>query len=207
MRVYRGADVGSYHNLAIATAHLSLAAIKQQKQQPKYDTSKLQENEILVQFNTTIWGRHYALAELDEETDVAEEACRVTLPLPLMQIHQNILAWSLGEVNRKPEYLQRQEIWSQERKQPKQDLHKSIIGWTMKWQERMNGCKQAGRCCKWAGHEKNVPAEERLINKPSQKATQVRDVNRIIIKDEGSCHRRWTVYFETLLYVEMPVEL
>ena len=73
VRVFRGADVGSDHNLSISTVRLSLAANKQQKQQPKYDTSKLQENEILAQFNATIGGRYHALAELDEETEVDAE--------------------------------------------------------------------------------------------------------------------------------------
>ena len=54
----------------ISTVHLSLAAIKHQKRQPMYDTSKLQEDEILVQFNATNGGRYHALEELTEETDI-----------------------------------------------------------------------------------------------------------------------------------------
>ena len=73
VRVFRGADVGSDHNLAKSTVRLSLAAIKHQKWQPRYDISKLQEDEILVQFNATIGCRYHALAELNEETDIDAE--------------------------------------------------------------------------------------------------------------------------------------
>ena len=41
VRVFRGADVGSDHNLKVSTIRLSLAALKQQKQQLRYNTSNL----------------------------------------------------------------------------------------------------------------------------------------------------------------------
>ena len=49
--------------------------------------------------------------------------------------------------------------------------------------------------------------KKKLINKPSKKATQVRDINGVIIKDEKACRRRWAEYFETLLNAEEPIEL
>ena len=74
VRVYRGADVGSDHNLAISTIKLSLAALRRQKKQAKYDSAKLLEGDILDCFDATIGGRFHALAELDEEiADVNEE--------------------------------------------------------------------------------------------------------------------------------------
>ena len=45
VRVHRGADVGSDHNLAITTVQLSLAAVRKQKKQAKFDSGKLKERE------------------------------------------------------------------------------------------------------------------------------------------------------------------
>ena len=47
--------------------------------------------------------------------------------------------------------------------------------------------------------------KKKFIYKPSKKATQVRDVNRVIIKNEEACRRRWAEYFETLLNAEEPI--
>ena len=72
--IYRGADVGSDHNLAISTIQLSLAALKRQKKQAKYDSAKLLEKDILECFDATIGGMFQALSELVEEaTDIDEE--------------------------------------------------------------------------------------------------------------------------------------
>ena len=47
VRVYRGADVGSDHNLAVSTVRLSLAALKKQKEQRRYNTVNLLNRDIL----------------------------------------------------------------------------------------------------------------------------------------------------------------
>ena len=74
VREYRGADVGSDHNLAISTIKLSLAALRRQNKQAKYDSAKLLKDDILDCFDATIDGRFNALAELDEEiADINEE--------------------------------------------------------------------------------------------------------------------------------------
>ena len=73
VRVYRGADVGSDHNLVISTIQLSLRALKKQKKQPRYDSAKLFERNILESFDATIGGRFQAFAEMDEEADINEE--------------------------------------------------------------------------------------------------------------------------------------
>ena len=74
VRVHRGADVGSDHNLAIPTIKLSLAALRRQKKQAKYDSAKLLEGDIVDCFDATIGGRFHSLAELDEEiADINEE--------------------------------------------------------------------------------------------------------------------------------------
>ena len=54
VRVYRGADVGSDHNLAISTIKLSLAALRRQKKQAKYDSAKLLERDILDCFDALL---------------------------------------------------------------------------------------------------------------------------------------------------------
>ncbi|XP_072048764.1 uncharacterized protein [Amphiura filiformis] len=61
VRVYRRADVGIDHNLAITTIHVI------------YDTSKLLESDVLTCFHAKIGGKFHALAELDANTDVDEE--------------------------------------------------------------------------------------------------------------------------------------
>ncbi|XP_072017166.1 craniofacial development protein 2-like [Amphiura filiformis] len=72
VRVYRGADVGSDHNLAITTIGLSLAVLKQQKKQLKFNSSNLLNRDILASFNGTIGGKFNILAELDDTLDTVE---------------------------------------------------------------------------------------------------------------------------------------
>ena len=73
VRACRGADVGSDHNLAVTTIRLLLAVIKQQKKHLKYNTANLLNREILARFEATSGGEFYALAELDEASDINEE--------------------------------------------------------------------------------------------------------------------------------------
>ncbi len=73
VRVYRGADIGSDHNLAVTTIRLSLAASKQQKKQLKYDFAKLLDRDILQCFDATVGGKFHALVELEEEDDIDKE--------------------------------------------------------------------------------------------------------------------------------------
>ena len=49
--------------------------------------------------------------------------------------------------------------------------------------------------------------KEKLINNPSKKAIQVRDINGVINKFEEACRRRWAEFFETLLIAGRPAEL
>ena len=73
VRVFRGADVGSDHNPAVTTIRLSLGALKQQKQQLRYNTSNLLNRDILNSFDATIGDRFQALAELNESSGINEE--------------------------------------------------------------------------------------------------------------------------------------
>ena len=66
VRVFTGADVGSDHNLAVSTICLSLAALKQQKKQLRYNISNLLKRDILVSFDATIGGKCKVLTELED---------------------------------------------------------------------------------------------------------------------------------------------
>ena len=78
VRVYGGADVDSDHNLSVTTIRLSLAALKQQNKQLKYNTANLLNRDMLVSFEATIGGKFHALAELDEASDINEEWANFT---------------------------------------------------------------------------------------------------------------------------------
>ena len=71
--MFRGADVGRNRNLAVTTIQLSLAALKRQKKQLRYNTSNLLNIDILASFNATIGGRFQALAKLNESSDINKE--------------------------------------------------------------------------------------------------------------------------------------
>lgn len=74
VRVYRGADIGCDHNLAITTICLSLAASKQQQKHMKYDFAKLLDRDnILKCFDATVGGKFHALVELEDEDDIDKE--------------------------------------------------------------------------------------------------------------------------------------
>ena len=65
VRMYRGADVGSDHNLVVTIIPFSPAVLKQQKKQLKYNTANLLNRDILASFDATIGGIFHALAELE----------------------------------------------------------------------------------------------------------------------------------------------
>ena len=90
--MFRGADVGSDHNLAVSTIRLSLAALKQHKQQLRYNTSNLLNKDILTSFNTTISGRFQALPELHESSDINKEWTNFTRTVNKLKPQQNTLA-------------------------------------------------------------------------------------------------------------------
>ena len=50
-----------------------VSALKQQKQQLRYNTSNLLNKDTLTSFNSTIIGRSQALAEIIESSDINEE--------------------------------------------------------------------------------------------------------------------------------------
>ena len=114
VRVYRGADVGSDHNLVISTIQLSLRTLKKQKKQARYDSAKLFERNILESFDATIGGRFQALAEMDEEADINEEWA--TFPMPSMLQQKN--TWARGRGNKQIGYHLSQRSSLRKGKQP-----------------------------------------------------------------------------------------
>ena len=55
--------------------------------------------------------------------------------------------------------------------------------------------------------KKMYQLKKTLVNQPCKKATQMRDANGQIIKNEGLCLKRWAEYFENLLNADEPAEL
>ena len=73
VRVFRGADIGSDHNLASTSIRLSLSACRQQRKQARFDSAKLLNRDILKSFDATIGGSFHVLADLDETADIDGE--------------------------------------------------------------------------------------------------------------------------------------
>lgn len=70
VRVYRGADVESDHNLLVGTIKLRLASVKKQEgKSRKYDLQKLQQKETKQKFTVELRNRFSCLTEEDAETD------------------------------------------------------------------------------------------------------------------------------------------
>ena len=212
VRVYRGADVGSDHNLVISTIQLSLRALKKQKKQPRYDSAKLFERNILESFDATIGGRFQALAEMDEEADINEEwdnfsnAVNAAAKEHLGQRKGKQTDWISSQSNEliKKRKAARTSLDAEYRdlnRQTRASLRNDKKTWYSEIADDLERASQSHNM-RQVYQKKNM-----LIGKTSKSGSQIRDSNGNIIKDEASRLQRWAEYFEGLLNAEEPEEL
>ena len=212
VRVYRGAYVGSDYNLAVTILHLSLAALKQQKKQPKHDTSKLQDEELLTCLNATIGGRFHALAEPDEGTEIDDEWNTFTSAVNASAMEHLGLKrgkkeeWISTETRnliaeRKVAKTSDAKTYHELNKETRAILRKDKKEWYGE------GANELENAAVRQDMKKMYQLKKTLVNQPCKKATQICDANGQIIKDEGSCLKRWAEYFENLLNADKPAEL
>ena len=191
VRVYRGADVGSDHNLAVTTIRLSLRALKKQKKQLKYNTANLLNRDILTSFNATIGGKFQVLAELDEAPDVNEEWTNFSKTVNKAAAehlgHRKgkevewISATSRDLIAKRKatrpvldsEYRELNRQTKSSLRNDKKTWHNNIAD-ELELASTRNNMREVYR-------KKNI-----LTGKSSKKATQIRDANDVIIKDEES---------------------
>ena len=213
VRVYRGADVGSDHNLAISTIKRSLAALKRQKKQAKYDSAKLLERDILECFDATIGGRFHALAELDEEiadineewsnfTSAVNDAAKEHLGHKKKQQTEWISPQSRELIKKRKEHrASLDDEYRDLNRQTRASLRNNKKVWYSKIADDLELASKNNNM-REVYQKKNT-----LIGKTSKRATQIRDSSGNVIKDEASRLQRWAEYFEGLLNAEEPEEL
>ena len=213
VRVHRGADVGSDHNLAITTVQLSLAAVGKQKRQAKFDSGKLKERDILKCFDASIGGRFQALAELDADTaDINEEWSHFTSAVNTAATEH------LGLKKKKQvEWItsQSREL-IKKRKEARTSIKAAYRDLNRETRASLRNDKKAWFAqiaddLETASKSNNMrevyQMKNTLIGKTSKKATQIRDSSGNIIKDESSRLKRWAEYFEELLNADEPEKL
>jgi len=209
VRVYRGADVGSDHNLAITTVRLSLAALKKQKKQLKYNTANLLHRDILASFNATIGGKFQALAKLDEVSDVDEEWSNFSNTVNKAATEH--LGHRKGKrdewistksrdliARRKTAKPALGSSYHEINRQTKASLRNDKKAWHTKIADEL---EEAATCnnMREVFQKKNI-----LLGKTSKRTSQIRDENGDIIKDEAARLQRWAEYFKGLLNADEP---
>ena len=213
VRVYRGADVGSDHNLTISTIKFSLAALRRQKKQAKYDSAKLLEGDVLDCFDATIGGRFHALAELDEEiADINEEWSNFTSAVndAAKEHHghkkRQRTDWISPQSRelikkRKESRASLDDEYRDLNRQTRASLRNDKKAWYSKIADDLELASKNNNM-REVYQKKNI-----LIGKSSMSATQIRDSSGNVIKDEASRLQRWAEYFEGLLNAGEPEEL
>ena len=211
VRVYRGADVGSDHNLAVSTVRLSLAALKKQKKQLRYDTANLLNRDILTSFNATIGGKSHALADLDEVCDVDDKW--TIFSSTINSVATEHLGHRKGKrdewistnsrdliAKRKAARPALGDDYHELNRQTKASLRRDKKAWRSKTAVEMEEAAKDNNM-REVYQKKNI-----LLGKTSKRASQIRDDKGDIIKDEAARLKRWAEYFEGLLNADEPEE-
>ncbi|XP_072033210.1 uncharacterized protein [Amphiura filiformis] len=211
VKVYRGADVGGDHNLAITTVRLSLAVLKQQKKQLKFNSSNLSNRDILASFNATIGGKFNILAELDDTSDINEEWANFTDTVN--SAAREHLGYRKGKQEEWISSESRDLISRRKRAKPtlgsdyrelnrqtRASLRNDKKSWYSKIADDLESAARSNNM-REVYQMKNI-----LIGKTSRRASQIRDVNGNIIKDEAARLERWSEYFNGLLNADEPEE-
>ncbi|XP_072015023.1 uncharacterized protein [Amphiura filiformis] len=205
------ADVGGDHNLAITTVRLSLAVLKQQKKQLKFNSSNLSNRDILASFNATIGGKFNILAELDDTSDINEEwanftdtvnsAAREHLGYRKGKQEEWISSESRDLISRRKRAKPSLGSDYQElNRQTRASLRNDKKAWYSKIADDLESAARSNNM-REVYQMKNI-----LIGKTSRRASQIRDVNGNIIKDEAARLQRWSEYFKGLLKSDEPEE-
>ena len=214
--MFSGADVGSDHDLAVSTIRLSLAALKQHKQQLRYNTSNLLNKDILTSFNATISGRFQALPELPESSDINEEWTNFTSTV------NKATTEHLGHRRLYHRRGKRGEWISSNSRDPIAKRKATKPNFGSEYRKLNRQTKASLRNDKTAWHSKIASELESaastnnmrevyqkqkiLLEKTSKRTSQIRDKNAVILKDEGAQLERWAEYFNGLLNADETVE-
>ena len=190
---------------------LSLAALKQQKKQLKYDTSKLQDEELLTRFKATIGGRFHALAEPDEGTEIDDKWSTFTSAVNASAMEHLGLKRGKNEewISTEIRNLIAKKVAKTSDAKTYHELNKETRASLRKDKKERYGevANELENAAVRQDMKKMYQLKKTLVNQPCKKATQIRDVNGEIIKDEGSRLKRWAEYFENLLNADEPAEL
>ncbi|XP_072028338.1 uncharacterized protein [Amphiura filiformis] len=152
--------------------------LKQQKKQLKFNSSNLSNRDILASFNATIGGKFNILAELDDTSDINKEWANFTDTVN--SAAREHLGYRKGK----------QEEWI-----------------SSESRDLISRRKRAKPSLGSDYQELNRQTRASLRNdKKAWRASQIRDVNGNIIKDEAARLQRWSEYFKGLLNADEPEE-
>ena len=212
-RTYPGADIGSDHDLVLATIKLRLKCQRAQKSHRiRFDLEKLKDPEVEEIFQAQIGGKFAALASLDNDIDTLagniKEVLITTADEVLGRRKRKIKPWVTDDIlNLCDERRKlRQEKYSSQEAAAQYRLMNRTVRSKMrnakeKWIEQQCGEIQQGMA---AGNSKRAYETLRTLTKTQQpKASVIEDSSGNLLTESTAVQKRWTEYCQKLYNHEL----
>lgn len=221
-RAYRGADVGSDHNLVVCDMKLRLQKVyKPASQTVKFDTRKLKNSAVRDKFVLTLKNRFSCLQEqdagdLEEQWNHVKETFNKTAESVLGHQRSKTKPWisedSWSKIDKRKEIKQsidstrslrlkeqkREEYRTQDR-ETKRSLRKDKEEW-------MEGLAQEAEDSMQCGNLKGVySATKKLCNQHTKKMDSVRSKDGRLLTTESEVQQRWKEHFNEVLNRPEPL--
>ena len=231
-RVYRGADISSDHNLVICDMKLKLRkVIKTANRTKKYDTLKLQSNEVRNSFVLTLRNRFSCLQDEEPTTGVIEkqwtcvkEAYNKAAESVLGQRREKSKPWisedSWGKIDqrksikRKIENTRSERVKEQKREEYRQqdrEVKHSVKNDKQLWLEGL--AKEAEESMQKGNLKAVYSTTKKICNQQTRRMDSVKDKNGCLLSTEQEVQQRWHEHFREVLNrpepafpVEVPEE-
>ena len=227
-RAYRGADIGSDHNLVICDMKLKLSkVVKKANRTKKFDTLKLQARAVRDSFVLTLKNRFSCLQETDDGGEPTErlekqwshvkdsfnKAAEKVLGQPRNQSRPWITEDSWREIDKRKaikrkiedtrserQKEQRREEYRQQDREVKHSVKRDKQLWT-------EGLAQEAEDSMKKGNMKAVySTTKKICNQHTRKMDTVKDKNGRLLSSESEVQQRWSEHFSEVLNRPEPVD-